>query len=91
MSGSLLEGDEESRRRARLELARAQRLHVAETSKLPRLDLDELEFHRFGVVVHVPSGDRYKVSHGEHVEAQHSPATAWYLDRDEPVFLEPVK
>lgn len=60
----LVTGTEESRRRAREELRRQRRLHFAESSSWPRLDLADLRFGRF-YVEHTPSGTRYRVVRGE--------------------------
>ena len=83
------QGDVESRRRAREELRRQQRRHLAEHSNWPRLNLDELRFERRWVV-HEPTGKRYRLMRGE-VDGLHTPVTAWAIGRGgETVFLEPV-
>ena len=71
------------------ELRRRQRLHLAESSSWPRLDLADLDFGRY-YVTHTPSGKRYKLVRGEVVDAQFSPAVAWFIREGEPVFLEDV-
>ena len=45
----LVAGDEESRRRAREEHRKQQRLHFAESSPWPRIDFADLRFGRFVV------------------------------------------
>ena len=87
----LVAGDEQSRRRTREERRKQQRLHFAESSNWPRLNLADLRFERF-YVEHTPSGERYRVCRGEAMDATYSPAVAWFIGTDGgPVFLEPAR
>ena len=81
--------EEQARRRGE-ELRSRRRLHFAENSTWPRLDLDDLRFERHHVE-HIPTGERYRIVRGEVMDAQFSPATAWYIGSDGgQVFLEDV-
>ena len=87
----LYEGDDDTRRRAREELRRQQRLHFAESSTWKRLNLADLRFERF-YVEHAPSGERYRIVRGEVMDAHFTPAVAWFVGTDGgPVFLEPAR
>ena len=87
----LVVGDDESRRRAREERRKQQRLHFAETSNWPRIDLADLRFERF-VVENTRTGERYRVCRGEAMDANYTPAVAWFIGTDGgPVFLEPAR
>ena len=88
---ALLTGDEESRRRAREDLRRQQRMHFAEGSSWPRLDFADLRFARLHVE-HMPSNQRYRIVRGEIADAIYAPAvTAWFIRDGEVVFLEPAR
>ena len=69
---------------------RRQRLHFAENSRWPRLDLADLRLERHWVE-HTPTRTRYRIVRGEVMDAQFTPATAWFLRDGQPVFLEPVR
>lgn len=87
----LVTGDDESRRRAREELRRQQRLRFAENSPWPRLNFADLNFERF-YVEHAPTGERYRICRGEAMDTAYSPAVAWFIGTDGgPVFLEPAR
>ena len=86
----LVAGDEQSRRRAREDLRRRRRLHFAESSNWPRLDLADLRFERFHVE-HTPTRTRYRIVRGEVMDAQFTPANAWYISPQGPVFLEALR
>ncbi len=67
MRVTALISDEEDRRRRELEeLRRRQRMHFAEHSRWPRLDLADLRFERF-YIEHAPTRTRYRIVRGEAV------------------------
>ncbi len=82
-------GDEESRRRAREDMRRQQRLHFAESSNWKRIDLADLRFGR--IVEDTRTGERYRVYRGEVFDAVNLPVIAWYISPEGPVFLEPSR
>ena len=69
----LVIGDDESRRRAREEYRKQQRLHFAENSTWPQIDRGDLRFGRFSVE---NTRTRYRVCRGEAMDATYSPAVA---------------
>ncbi len=82
-------GDEESRRRAREEHRRQQRLHLAESSTWKRIDLADLRLGR--IVEDTRTDERYRVYRGEVFDAVNLPVVAWYIRNGEAVFLEPSR
>ena len=83
----LFEGDDETRRRAREDLRRQQRLRLAESSNWKRIDLADLEFKRF-LVTNARTGETLRIYRGEVLDAMHSPIVAWAIGRDGPIFFE---
>ena len=73
-------GTEESRRAAREDFRRQQRLHLARQSRWEELDAEELAFGRRHVE-HRPTGRKFKVSHGL-LDAIYSPVTAYVVTED---------
>lgn len=84
-----VEGDEESRQRARQEWHRQRFAAQVERSELPQLGRADLTPHRFGIVEHVPSGRLYRVRRDELPDLEYANAIAYYLDENgTPVLLE---
>jgi hypothetical protein len=83
----LATGDEELRR-AREELRRRQRQHLAEGSNWKRIDLDALAFGCHGVT-DARTGERYRVYRGEVFDAVNVPVVAWFIRDGQAEFLEP--
>ena len=74
--------------RARTQARRQQRLRLADRAGWPELERRSLVFQPFGVVIHEPSGDSYRINRGE-PDAQYSPIVAYFVDQfGDPVFLE---
>jgi hypothetical protein len=57
-----------------------QRERVAHRAGWPELERSDLDFQRFGHVVHEPTGDRYFVHRGELVD-ERSPIAAYFYDQ----------
>ena len=86
----LVAGTEEPRRRAREDLRRQQRLHFAESSTWPRVDLADLRFGHH-LVENKRTGETYRRYQGEMLDAMHTPIVAWSITPNGPIFLESAR
>ena len=76
--------------RAGTQARRHQRIAVANRAGWPELERRNLLFQPFGVVIHEPHGDSYRISRGE-IDAEFSDIAAYFIDQHgDPVFLEPL-
>jgi hypothetical protein len=81
-------GTDDTRRQARDEFRRQQRLHIAMRSTLPELPRSDLAFHKFGIE-DIASGNYYKAIRGELTDPNHSAAVGYYINElGDPVYLE---
>lgn len=86
--GAITDEDARAREQTRTEARRAERIRTAHRAGWVELERRDLAFQPFGIVVHEPTGDRYRINRGE-VDAQYSPVVAYFIDQfGGPVFLE---
>ena len=76
--------------RARVEARRHRLIATANRAGWPELERRNLHFEPFGVVIHEPGGDSYRINRGV-IDAEFSATAAYFIDeRGDPTFLEPL-